>query len=116
MIRTGPIGSSVYPLCRFINPPTPAPVPRTDNPDHVCSYGKPHRHHATRHHSKAKEPLLAVAMACIFSNDAMPIQKRQLGFCEADTVLPTIDLVFARVPIELRHPRIVALIWLYDHT
>ena len=56
-------------------------------------------------------------MVGVIRDDAIAIEKRQLGFREADAMFQAIRLILVTIPFEKRcHAGSVTCIWSYDHT
>src|SRR5262245_26879526 len=117
MILTGPIGSSVYPSSRFIDPPALAPVARTNDPDGFTTDRESHRHYLSRNDAETIEPQLIAAMFRIRGDHALPIEECELGLRERHAMLAAVGLVLIRIPFEQRcHPGSVTMLWLINHT
>ena len=106
---TSSIGPALYFLLALIDSLTPSPVAGSKDANDVLSVGEADGHNAVAKVTKAKESLFASrAVSDVSGDDSMRISEGILCFRETDTVLALVLSILPGIPIEARHPRILA--------
>lgn len=95
-------GSFVYGIFFFIGFLPFAPIARAEDSDFSVPVREPDGHDFATHFPKTKIAQFAIAVARIFKNNAVFIQKSALRIMERNTVLNYVIKVFPVVPFKIR--------------
>ena len=94
------IGSFVYLIFLLIGSLALAPVPGTDDANHVSPVCEPHSKNSIGHKPKTVEPLLHLAVRKIARNHTVRVRKCLLGEVETDAMLALVFRVLVGVPAD----------------